>query len=122
MHFRIESVKTNFLNDYKSKKLKSTDLVKKYSFKNRQDLYQTISDLRKEGLLPESKLSTAIKSYYKNKKDIKPTTTANISTKDRTAPIVDYRTVYFKDFTVQIHKKSMARLVVDQHANLHILN
>lgn len=119
MKFAIPSVKENFINDYKSNKFTTKKLVQKYKFKNEQDVYMTVSNLRKEGLLPETNLSKSIKAYFERKQN----TNKSIDTiKDRNTPVVDYRTVYFKDFTVQIHKKTMARLVVDQNNNLHILN
>ena len=119
MKFVIPSVKENFVNDYKSNKYTTKKLITKYKFKSTQDYYCTVSFLRKEGLLPETTLSKSIKAYYDRKQ--KGTTTVNTVT-TRNTPVVDYRTVYFKDFTVQIHKKTMARLVVDQNNNLHILN
>jgi hypothetical protein len=49
-------------------------------------------------------------------------TTDSVTTEVTNKPVTDYRTVYFKDFSVQIHKRAMARLVVDHNNNLHILN
>jgi hypothetical protein len=124
MRFAIQSVKENFIKDYKSNKFTAKQLATKYKFRNIHDVYMTVSTFRKEGLLPESKLSQSIKEYYKNKKTAEVNITDLIpnTVKDRNTPVVEYRTVYFKDFTVQIHKKTMARLVVDHNNNLHILN
>jgi hypothetical protein len=124
MKFLIQSVKENFISDYKSKKFSAKQLTQKYKFKNPHDVYMTVSTLRKEGLLPETALSKSIKQYYKSKKvvDVNITDLIPNTVKDKNTPVIEYRTVYFKDFTVQIHKKTMARLVVDQNNNLHILN
>lgn len=121
MQFPIPQVRENFINDFKSGKFTTAQLVKKYKFAHRQDYYTTTSSLREKGLLPQSKLSESIKKYWADKKANK--TEAPVQTKiTKDQPIVDYRTIYFKDFTVQIHKKTMARLVVDHNNNLHILN
>jgi hypothetical protein len=123
MKFVIASIKENFINDYKSGKLKSKQLVEKYKFASIHDFYMTVSNFRKEGLLPETTLSKSIKAYYKTKETNAVKTNNDVRTiNDRSTPLADYRTVYFKDFTVQIHKKAMARLVVDHNNNLHILN
>jgi len=111
MKFTNEETKKAFVADYNSKKFKSKLLIKKYNFSNSPQLYGTITALRKEKLIPASKLSLSLKRYYDNK---------NI--RKANSPIAEYRTVYFRDFSVQIHKKAMARLVVDHNNNLHILN
>ena len=114
------TLEKQFCADYQSGKYSGAQLVKKYSFNNTQDVYQYTTTLRKRGLIPESKLSKSIKDYYQKKKEGTYSTIS--SSKSTNTPVVDYRTVYFKDFTVQIHKKAMARLVVDHNNNLHILN
>lgn len=120
MKFTIPQVRENFIKDCMSGNFKTDDLVKKYKFANAQDYYLTTSKFRKQGILPKSKLSESIKKYWAKKKAGQQAPVKTSTTKDQ--PITDYRTVYFKDFTVQIHKKAMARLVVDHNNNLHILN
>lgn len=125
MTFSSKESQNKFIADYNSKKFTTNELVKKYGFLNNQDLYGTLTTLRKQKLVPESKLSMSIKNYYKNKISNSSNKTAETKTKsvkDSNTPISEYRTVYFKDFSVQIHKKAMARLVVDHNNNLHILN
>jgi hypothetical protein len=120
MKFPVAQVRENFIKDCMSGNFKTQELIKKYKFPNAQDYYLTTSMLRKKGLLPKSKLSESIKKYWAKKK---AETQAPIQTKvTKDQPLSDFRTVYFKDFTVQIHKKAMARLVVDHNNNLHILN
>ena len=121
MKFSIPQVRENFITDYTSAKLSTDELISKYKFSSRQDLYQTTCELRKAGLLPKTTLSEAISKYYAKKK--KTSVDHSIKTSSYTnQPATEYRTVYFKDFTVQIHKKAMARLVVDYNNNIHILN
>lgn len=120
MKFPVAQVRENFIKDCMSGNFKTQELVKKYKFPSSQDYYLTTSMLRKKGLLPKSKLSESIKKYWAKKKAEQQAPVQTTITKDQ--PIADYRTVYFKDFTVQIHKKAMARLVVDHNNNLHILN
>ena len=125
MKFPIKEVRNNFIADYKSGNFTADQLVKKYKFAHRQDYYTTCSEFRQKGLLPPSKLSESIKKYWAEKKATEGTTkkASPVQTQiTKSQPVTDYRTVYFKDFSVQIHKKAMARLVVDHNNNLHILN
>lgn len=110
-----------FVNDYKSG-MKTSDLTKKYSITNNQYTYQLIYKLKQKGLIHKvTDHSTTMKKAWETRR-------ANLSNGEKKSeavtnkPLTDYRTVYFKDFTVQIHKKAMARLVVDHNNNLHILN
>lgn len=122
MKFTSKEILNSFIADVKSKNYTNDQLVKKYNFNGIQDFYQTTGNLRRRGKLPKTKLSEAISKYWAKKKEGKTTETKSVK-KDRTnISIAEYRTVYFKDFSVQIHKKAMARLVVDQNNNLHILN
>jgi hypothetical protein len=112
----IKGVQTAFVADIKAG-LKTNELVKKYNFPNVRELYYTVYYLRKTGVLPKRKSKTA--------KLVKPVVkTAVNKTKDKTAMTSDnqFRTVYFQDFSVQIHKNSNSRLVVDQNNNIYILN
>jgi hypothetical protein len=114
-----------FIQDYKSGSFKTPQLVKKYKFKHAQEFYQVVCDLRKSNLLPVSSLSESKKKAWETRKANKANmikTTDSVTTEVTNKPVTDYRTVYFKDFSVQIHKKAMARLVVDHNNNLHILN
>lgn len=119
-----------FIKDYKSG-MKTSELTKKYKVSNDAYTYQLIWQLRKQNLLPakaEKKTVETPKSYQSDsRKKAWETRRANLANTDKKTevtnkPVSDYRTVYFKDFSVQIHKKAMARLVVDHNNNLHILN
>ena len=112
----IKGVQTAFVADIKAG-VKTNDLVKKYNFPNVRELYYTVYYLRKTGVLPKRKSKTA--------KLAKPAVkTVATKTKDNTALTSEnqFRTVYFQDFSVQIHKNSNSRLVVDQNNNIYILN
>lgn len=117
MVFTSQETKNSFIKDHASKQYTTKQLVKNYKFASTQDLYQTVSTLRKEGLIPKTAFSDAISRYWKEKKKKQQ---SNEKVSD--SSVKEYRTVYFKDFTVQIHKKSMARLVVDGNSDIHILN
>lgn len=114
----IKGVQTAFVADIKAG-VKTNELVTKYGFPNRRELYYTVYYLRKTGVLPKRKYKVA-KSV-----NVKPTVkTTAVKTKDNTALTSEnqFRTVYFQDFSVQIHKNSNSRLVVDQNNNIYILN
>lgn len=109
------------INDIKSNKYKNVTLIEKYKMTT-ANFYSLTQNLRKKGLIPASAWSEKLKSAFSAK-----TTTADTSVKKENSNGVkvtfnEYRTVFFKDFSVQIHKKALAKLVVDQHNNLHILN
>ena len=80
----------------------------------RATLYNTDTATRKTGVLPKRKHKTA-------KKVVKPVMTQT-KTVDNTASINNFRTVFFQDFSVQIHKKANSRVVLDENNNVHILN
>ena len=109
----IKGVQTAFVADIKAG-VKTEVLVSKYGFPNRNKLYQTMYYLRKTGVLPKRKHKTA-------KKVVKPVMTQT-KTVDNTASINNFRTVFFQDFSVQIHKKANSRVVLDENNNVHILN
>jgi hypothetical protein len=118
-----------FIKDYKSG-VKVSELTKKYKVSNDAYTYNMIYNLRKLNLIPAAKKSSVdhaerMKKAWETRKANKANmikTTDNVTTEVTNKPVTDYRTVYFKDFSVQIHKKAMARLVVDHNNNLHILN
>lgn len=112
----IKGVQTAFVADIKAG-VKTSELVSKYNFPNRRELYYTVYYLRKTGVLPKRK--------YKTTKLAKPAVKKVVTkTKDKTTMTSDnqFRTVYFQDFSVQIHKNSNSRVVVDQNDNIYILN
>ena len=114
----IKGVQTAFVADIKAG-VKTNELVTKYGFPNRRELYYTVYYLRKTGVLPKRKYKVA--KSVNIKPTVKPTA---VKTKDNTALTSEnqFRTVYFQDFSVQIHKNSNSRLVVDQNNNIYILN
>lgn len=109
----IKGVQTAFVADIKAG-VKTSDLVSKYGFPNRRELYYTVYYLRKTGVLPKRKYKTA-------KKAVKPVITES-KTVDNTKSINNFRTVYFQDFSVQIHKNANSRVVLDENNNIHIVN
>ena len=109
----IKGVQTAFVADIKAG-VKTSELVTKYNFPNVRELYYTVYYLRKTGVLPKRKHKTA-------KKVVKPVMTQT-KTVDNTASINNFRTVFFQDFSVQIHKKANSRVVLDENNNVHILN
>ena len=112
----IKGVQTAFVADIKAG-VKTNELVKKYNFPNVRELYYTVYYLRKTGVLPKRKSKTA--------KLAKPAVkTVATKTKDKTAMTSDnqFRTVYFQDFSVQIHKNAKSKVIVDQNNNIHIVN
>ena len=109
----IKGVQTAFVADIKAG-VKTEVLVSKYGFPNRGKLYQTMYYLRKTGVLPKRKHKTA-------KKVVKPVMTQS-KTVDNTTSVNNFRTVFFQDFSVQIHKKANSRVVLDENNNVHILN
>ena len=117
----------NLIADIKSKTLSQQQIIQKYGMKDRTELHATTRKLRIQGLIPPSSHSERMKKAWATRKENGTTHTTkgmkfSKTTESSSSPILDYRTVYFKDFTVQIHKKAMARLVVDHNNNLHILN
>ena len=111
------------INDIKSEKYKNTVLIDKYKMTSAA-FYSLTTKLRSKGLIPESIMSEKLKNAFAGRNS---STTDNSVKKPKSSDKVnvtinEFRTVYFKDFSVQIHKKALARLVVDQHNNLHILN
>lgn len=106
----IKGVQTAFVADIKAG-VKTNELVTKYGFPNRRELYYTVYYLRKTGVLPKRK------NKLKNSNTVKA---SNIKQDAKT--VNEFRTVYFQDFSVQIHKNNKSRVVVDANNNLHILN
>ena len=109
----IKGVQTAFVADIKAG-VKTSELVTKYGFPNRRELYYTVYYLRKTGVLPKRKSKTA--------KLAKSKPVAVAQPKQVTTKANDFRTVYFQDFSVQIHKNANSRVVVDQNNNIYILN
>lgn len=110
------------INDIKSKKYKNTVLIEKYGMTS-PNFYSLTQSLRKKGLIPSSVMSEKLKNAFASRNTATTDDTVKkVKSEKITGSIAEYRTVYFKDFSVQIHKKALAKLVVDQHNNLHILN
>jgi hypothetical protein len=109
----IKGVQTAFVADIKAG-VKTNELVTKYGFPNRRELYYTVYYLRKTGVLPKRK--------YKTVKTVKSKPVAVAQPKQVATTANDFRTVYFQDFSVQIHKNANSRVVVDQNNNIYILN
>jgi hypothetical protein len=109
----IKGVQTAFVADIKAG-VKTSELVSKYGFPNRGKLYQTMYYLRKTGVLPKRKHKAA-------KKAVKPVMTQS-KTVDNTKSVSNFRTVYFQDFSLQIHKNANSRVVLDENNNIHIVN
>lgn len=126
----------NLVTDIKSKNFSDEQIIQKYGMKNNAELHTTSRKLRVRGLLPPSiHAERGLKAWATRRKNgtthttkgmkYNKTTDTSVNTqvsKSNSTLVTDYRTVYFKDFSVQIHKKAMARLVVDHNNNLHILN
>jgi len=127
----------DLITDIKSKNFSDEEIVQKYGMKNNRELHTTTRKLRVRGLLPRSlHAERGLKAWATRRKNATTHTTKGMKyskitdtsintkvSKSNSAPLTDYRTLYFgKDFLLQIHKKAMARLVVDHNNNLHILN
>jgi len=127
----------DLITDIKSKNFSDEEIVQKYGMKNNRELHTTTRKLRVRGLLPRSlHAERGLKAWATRRKNGTTHTTKGMKyskitdtsintkvSKSNSAPLTDYRTLYFgKDFLLQIHKKAMARLVVDHNNNLHILN
>ena len=109
----IKGVQTAFVADIKAG-MKTNELISKYNFPNRRELYYTVYYLRKTGALPKRKTKAS-------KKLAKPVSTQP-KTVDNTKSVNNFRTVYFQDFSVQIHKNANSRVVLDENNNIHIIN
>lgn len=112
----IKGVQTAFVADIKAG-VKTSELVTKYGFPNRRELYYTVYYLRKTGVLPKRKSKKTVSS-----KSIATVKSVKAVSKDVTHTSNNFRTVYFQDFSVQIHKNSNSRVVLDENNNIHIVN
>jgi hypothetical protein len=114
--------KTELIKEFQAGNFKTKQLAKKYNLTTAY-IYQIASRLKKQNQATKTDISASRKKAWETRR-------ANAANTEKTAkaievtnrPVSDYRTVYFKDFSVQIHKKALARLVVDHRNNLHILN
>lgn len=109
----IKGVQTAFVADIKAG-VKTSELVTKYNFPNVRELYYTVYYLRKTGVLPKRK--------YKTVKSVKSKPAIVAQPKQAITTANDFRTVYFQDFSVQIHKNAKSKVIVDQNNNIHIVN
>jgi hypothetical protein len=112
----------SFIIDVNSEKLNQKELMSKYNLRTVEALKQRIKRLKADGLVTitpaKDELSASrLKAWVTRRKNM---ATKNETTSSSQPLKVEYRTVFFKDFTIQIHKKSMAKLVIDQNNNIHL--
>lgn len=104
----LRKVKTAFINDFKSG-MSTKDLVSKYNFPSERSLHYMVYYFRKKGLIPQPQ--------FKSSRKVKKATV-----KQDNNVVNEFRTVFFQDFSIQLHKNANSRVVVDKNNNVHILN
>ena len=112
----------DFIIDVNSEKLTQKELISKYNLRTLEAFKQRIKRLKSECLVTKTPgkddlSAIRLKAWVTRKKNI---AIKNEITASSQPLKVEYRTVFFKDFTIQIHKKSMAKLVIDQNNNIHL--
>ena len=114
--------RTELIKDCQTGNFKVKQLVKKYNLSPAY-VYQFKSKLKDKTVAKTLNISEAMKRAWVTRRANAANANKEVKIEEITnRPVADYRTVYFKDFSVQIHKKALARLVVDHRNNLHILN
>ena len=109
MSHLLRKVKTAFINDFKNG-MTTKQLAEKYNFPNERRIHYTVYYLRKKGLIPQPKFKKSNKVQKTVKKQ------------ENNTIVNEFRTVYFQDFSIQLHKNANSRVVVDKNNNIHILN
>lgn len=120
-----------FLEDFKSKKLTSDQMVDKYNLTGRTMLYNKICKYRKDGLLPKSHVSNIISKAMREKHANKATVRSEAGYKAaitraenkliNAAP--QYRSIFFPGgFTIQVEKQSLNRIVLHKDGSVTVVN
>lgn len=120
-----------FLEDYKSNKFSTEELVAKYQIKNRSLFYTKVSVFRKNGLLPKSpvheKLSQAMKDRHAQKASARSEAGYKAAITRAENKLINaapqYRSIFFPGgFTIQVEKQSLNRIVLHKDGSVTVVN
>jgi hypothetical protein len=118
----------SFIKDLNEKKLSVADLIKKYNFRDQEHYKNCRQLLVRKGLLQASRATfnhqkdSRIKAWETRKANqakLKEAQSPVVNVKN--SPVSDYRTIFFEDFSIKMHKKSMTNILIDKDHNVHVL-